>query len=181
MTWAAFWTVISTAAVSIGVQTVGITPETSPVASRGMLGLFAFTTLAASWILIAATKVMEGSETSGRQRRLVLAVCGGIVGLIAGTLNDVLQASLHTHPIISAGLVRRIGQFDLVNSTSTLGLDASLRSLTPNLAGFMTFFAVLFALRRWSNQSDSFRIKRFRWFSWLFTGVVAWSVTQLPS
>jgi hypothetical protein len=49
----------------------------------------------------------------------------------------------------------------------------------PTLAGYMTFFAALFALRRWWWQSDSFRHNRLRLRSWIWSGAVAFFVPAL--
>ena len=163
MAWATFWTVVFTSAVVPGLAILN--PNYAPLArDPGQLGLFAFTTLAGAWVLILGTKLMEGSRLRQQQRRLVLGLCGAGVGGLAWSLSKFLDIAIAGIPRKFSGLFQRVGDWPLIQNNAM------------TLAGFMVYFAILFAIRNWWNQTDSFRGKAFRWGSVLFTGVVAWAI-----
>lgn len=137
----------------------GTNLSVAPFTNSAQATVFALTTWAASWVLLLLCKLWEGKQVSPQGRRL----CLGLAGLAVGAFAWVVAES----QFVTLGEPTRRGIFDVVGAWSLRGEHNS-----PSLAGYMVFFGVFFALRRWWMQTDSFRAKRFRWTSWWFTWFV---------
>ena len=147
------------------VMTGGLTAVSSFLPSAAHIGLFGLTTLIASWTVLGCSKLFEGTKIDGGTRRTVLSLAGCLVGAGAFALDQTLMVDVVTvdRHYQAGGLVESLGSHRL--------LDASLQ---PTLAGYVVFFAGLFAVRRWWWHADSFRRKRFRVSSVLLTALLGW-------
>lgn len=120
---------------------------------------YGLTTLIGAWALLIGTKAWEGTgRESLSVRRLSLLLLGSGVGAAGWWLHQVLLVDLP--PLAAsqtAGLVDSIGSLELV------------RNQQPTLTGYMTFFGLLFGIRRWWWHTDGFRPKRLRVLSLLLT------------
>lgn len=155
---------ISLAAAALVTTAVHLATDLLPNAAD--VAFFGTVTLLAAWALIVPAKMWEGRTGDSIVRRLTLAGLGLGVGAVAAVLQQFLMLNdsqlLHVDGdgIFNHGTIGRIHM-----------LDAGL----PTMAGFMMFFGLLFLIRRWWWQADSFRKARFRISSslvTLFLGVV---------
>jgi len=171
MTKAALWTVV----VSLAVATVTpVLAGTSPDRVQSLwndpsqFGLFAFTTLIASWTLLLPTKLMfEGNDTPKSARRLIQTALGAGVGACAFWAHDLLLVDS-----MSAGNnALRPSMFQQIGFQSL-----ATPELTPTLAGYVVFFSLLFGLRRWWWRADSYRTKSFSIGSILLTTVLGFFI-----
>jgi len=82
----------------------------------GSVGLFAVTTLAASWTVLCLSKFWEGTESDPVLRRLTLAAAGVLIGLTASWLDSMLLVDFPESPRNrSIGFVRSIGSHRLLD------------------------------------------------------------------
>ena len=155
---------ISLAAATLVTTAVHLATDLLPKAAD--VAFFGTVTLLAAWALIVPAKMWEGRTGDSVVRRLILAGLGLGVGAVAAVLQQFLMLNdsqlLHVDGdgIFNHGTIGRINM-----------LDGGL----PTMAGFMMFFGLLFLIRRWWWQVDSFRKARFRISSslvTLFLGVV---------
>jgi hypothetical protein len=129
-------------------------------------GLFGLTTVLGSWAILVASKLLEGSGSDPRQRRLIQTALGAAVGACAFWLNQTLLIELgysNSFP----GIIQHVGKFDLLTDSP---------SIQPALPAYVLYFAALFGIRRWWWLADAFRPKRFRIGSVIFTGLMAFLV-----
>lgn len=136
---------------------------------------FGTVTLLAAWALIVPAKLWEGKVGDTTMRRLTLGAVGAAVGAVAWTLKEFLM--LTDHAILQAG-DGGIGHNVELGRISIATADG-----LPTAAGFMIFFGILFAARRWWWQIDSFRKSRFRISSALVTlllGTILTAVLPFP-
>ncbi len=162
LTYAAFCSLLFTAGFSLIVPTFFHTdlPSVSqPVFDMGRLGLFYFTTTLASWVLLVISKYSEGSAIEPRSRRFLQFLVGGLVGLGAFGLNQILLVEKFQY--WDTRMFESIGSHELMTGG---GL--------PTLAGFVVFFAMLFGMRRWWWHADGFRKKRLSVRTLLLTSTV---------
>ncbi|MCH7687869.1 MAG: protein kinase, partial [Planctomycetes bacterium] len=138
------------------------------LSDAGRIGLFALTTLFAAWGVLLTSKCMEGTSVLTSNRRLMQLFVGAAVGAAAFLTDGLLMVDFHSAEF--DGIVRRpmftsVGHFPLAAESQ------------PTLAGYMLFFAGLFALRRWWWHADAFRRYRFRLASVVLTVLAAglWS------
>lgn len=136
---------------------------------------FGTVTLMAAWSLIVPAKMWEGTAGDTLVRKLMQGGIGIGVGALAWTIQQFLMVNdtrlLHADGtgVISGGQVGRISMIDAGGF--------------PTMAGYMAFFGMLFLIRRWWWQADSFRKSRFRISSALVTlllGVVLTGVLPFP-
>jgi eukaryotic-like serine/threonine-protein kinase len=129
--------------------------------------LFGVTTILGSWGILLPARLWEGDGPETSSRRFVMTAIGGAIGASAWWLGQVLFVEL---PFICPfpGLFDHVFQFPLLTATRA-----------PTLAGYVTFFATLFGLRRWCWQADGFRHNRLRLRSWIWSGAVAFFVPAL--
>ena len=155
---------ISLAAAALVTTAVHLATDLLPNAAD--VAFFGTVTLLAAWALIVPAKMWEGRTGDSIVRRLIQASFGLGVGAVAAVLQQFLMLNdsqlLHVdgNGIFNHGTMGRIHM-----------LDGRL----PTMAGFMMFFGLLFLIRRWWWQADSFRKARFRISSslvTLFLGVV---------
>lgn len=155
---------ISLAAAALVTTAVHLATDLLPNAAD--VAFFGTVTLLAAWALIVPAKMWEGRTGDSVVRRLIQAGLGLGVGAVAAVLqqflmlNDSLLLHVDGDGIFNHGTIGRIHM-----------LDGGL----PTMAGFMMFFGLLFLIRRWWWQADSFRKARFRISSslvTLFLGVV---------
>jgi len=146
------------------VITAGVAFFAPFLADAGRIGLFALTTVLASWGALFASKLLEGTSASTMSRRLLLLLVGGVVGAAGFAADDLLLVDYNRmdfehnpHPSLQV-----VGMYDLKAASQ------------PTLAGYMLFFAGLFALRRWWWHADAFRRYRMRPTSIVLTVIVAW-------
>jgi len=149
--------------------TGGLALSTSLFADNSQIAQFGGTILVASWLLLAQSKLWEGSPVDGGMRGVSLIASGAAVGLVSWWLNHLLVVDIPTADSFSP-LFERIGPHDLVVS-GTKG--------QPALAGYITFFVCLFVLRKWWRQADSFRTKRLAIWSIVPTAAVGMALTAL--
>lgn len=123
------------------------------------LALFGMLTIVGSWTLLATGKFLEGGDHGWSHKRVVLLGAGLLVGLAAWFMTSNLFVTFETEADPNHG----VGAVLLTDAASQ-----------PTLAGFLVFFAGLFALRRWTWHADAFRDRRFRLRSVLLTTAIAW-------
>ncbi|MEZ6043765.1 MAG: serine/threonine-protein kinase [Planctomycetaceae bacterium] len=136
---------------------------------------FGLVTLLAAWTLIIPSKIWEGRTGDGIVRRMLLGGTGLAVGAFAWMLKEFLMLS-------DDGLLHS-GEVGQVYAGRVGGIHLITEGGLPTLAGFMAFFGLLFAIRRWWWQADSFRKARFRVSSALVTlvlGAILTSVLPFP-
>ena len=86
----------------------------------GSVGLFAVTTLAASWSVLCLSKFWEGTASDPVLRRLTLAAAGVLIGLTGSWLDSVLLVDFSgSSQNRSIGIVRSIGSHPLLNSAGS--------------------------------------------------------------
>ena len=140
------------------------------------VGLFAGTTLLASWSILAVGKLYEGSQIDGPVRRLGFLLIGAMVGAAAFGLDQTLMMNLptrHDAGEFGPSLFAAVGHHRLLDGQNQ-----------PTIAAYVVFFAGLFGLRRWWWHADSFRKTRFRVSTALLTLLVGFLMTtifQFPS
>jgi len=155
---------ISLAAAALVTTAVHMATDLLPNAAD--VAFFGTVTLLAAWALIVPAKLWEGRTGDAIVRRLILAGLGLGVGAIAAVLQQFLMLN-------DSQLLRVDG--DGIFNHGTIGRMQMLEGGLPTMAGFMMFFGLLFLIRRWWWQADSFRKARFRISSslvTLFLGVV---------
>jgi hypothetical protein len=169
MTLAVAWSIAATALLGTIVNSwppPGMGNE-NPLTESAAAMFFALTTILGSWAILLPSRFWEGQGPETSPQRFVMTALGASVGACAWWLGQALFVEL---PFQSAfpGLFNHAFQFPLLSATRT-----------PTLAGYVTFFAALFALRRWSWQADGFRPNRLRLRSWIWSGGVAFFVPAL--
>jgi len=137
-------------------QIGGVTPA--------LIGLFGGTALCGAWGLLGVNKLLEGRKIDLGMRRLITLLVGLVVGEAAWGLSEVLFVDLPE---------RGSAIFASVNSNPLAG------ELGPTWMGYMLFFGLLFGLRRWWWQADSYRPKRFRLMAVLLTMGLAWGLSAV--
>ena len=155
---------ISLAAAAL--VTIAVHMATDLLPNAAEVAFFGTVTLLAAWTLILPAKLWEGRTGDAIVRRLVLAGLGLGVGAVAAVLQQFLMLN-------NSQLLHVDG--DGIFNHGTIGRMQMLNGGLPTMAGFMMFFGLLFLIRRWWWQADSFRKARFRISSslvTLFLGVV---------
>jgi hypothetical protein len=138
------------------------------------VAFFGTVTLIAAWALIVPAKMWEGRKGDAILRRLIQGSLGLGVGAVAAILQQFLM--LNETPLLHT-------DGDGVFNGGTIGRIQMLENGLPTMAGFMVFFGLLFLIRRWWWQADSFRKSRFRISSslvTLFLGVVLSAIMPFP-
>jgi hypothetical protein len=168
MTLATFWGLALTGLVGLAASFWPVLGPTSVgLNDPGRATLFALGTILAAWAIQIPAKSREGSGQETSARRLIATSLGAAVGASLWWLSDVLWVE----PIFESafpGLFDRVFQFPLLSVNRT-----------PTLVGFVVFFASLFALQAWWWQADSYRPRRFRLRTFLWSGAVAFFVPAL--
>ena len=136
---------------------------------------FGAITMLAAWAVMIPSKLGEGRPSDSLLRRMTHGAIGLGVGLLAFNLQNYLL--LLQDPLFyssdAKGEYWRLGRIPLADGSGF-----------PTGPAFMMFFGVLFAVRRWWWQSDSFRRSRFRVSSTLMTllvGAVLSGILQFPA
>ncbi len=164
---------VSLAAVALVTAAIHLATEILPNAAD--VAFFASTILLASWALIIPAKLWEGRTGDPVIRRIVQGSLGLAVGGVAAIVQQFLMLS-------DTALLHASN--DGVFSDRPLGrLQIVTGSGSPTIAGFMAFFGLLFLVRRWWWQADSFRKSRFRISSALVTlilGLVIGAILPFP-
>jgi serine/threonine protein kinase len=167
MTMAVVWGLLATAAVSgLATKVPFLQTERDLLTAPGGMGIFGLTTIIGAWAVLFSSKLFEGTATSGRERRLILTALGAAVGALAFGLQQDLLTDLPIHSMFP-GIFKHVGEYSLTTNSSIN---------QPSLAGFVLYFAALFGIRRWWLLADSYRSKRFRVASVLFTGLIAFVI-----
>jgi len=148
------------------------------VVSPALLGLFALTAIAASWVLLGVGKLTEGRKLHNGSRRLAQLAGGLVVGVVAATAADHLMIADAPPAMEMQPEMFQMGE-DNALFVSIGEEPLTSNSGVPSLAGYLIFFAGLFALRRWWWHTDTFRSKRFRISSVLLTVLLAWLVSSI--
>jgi len=159
------------ASVCTALITLALAAFPSLLNTGAQFGLFAATTLLASWGILALSKLMEGTSIDTGTRRLFFCALGVLIGLATYHLDNALlfdQASRGSFTAdrpgrISDYMVKSIGPFSLVER----GYSEMM------LPAYLVFFGGLFAARRWWWLADSFRSRRFKLSSLLGTSLLA--------
>ena len=152
---------VSPAAVVLVTLAIFFTTNMLPSITHAVY--FAAVTMLASWGLIVSGKICEGRAGDAFLRRLLQGAVGLAVGLAAAGLQQYLMLSTDSF----------LRTPDAPTEPWVVGrVEVSDGSGFPTTAAFMLFFGLLFAIRRWWRQTDSFRRARFRVSSALFTLLV---------
>jgi hypothetical protein len=162
---------LSLALVSTALVTAAVHLATDLIPEAADIAFFGGVTLLASWTLIVPAKMWEGRPGDALYRRLIQSALGAGIGAVAFVLQQYLML-VDTRTMLAdrseGALGGQLGRIALLDPS---GL--------PTIAGFMTFFGVLFFARRWWWQADSFRKTRFRTSSALVTLLVGVILTAL--
>ena len=142
---------ISLAAAALVTTAVHLATDLLPTAAD--VAFFGTVTLLAAWALIVPAKLWEGRTGDVIVRRLIQAGLGLGVGAIAAILQQFLM--------LNDSLLLHVDGDGIFNH-GTIGRMQMLNGGLPTMAGFMMFFGLLFLIRRWWWQADSFRKARFR-------------------
>lgn len=167
-------TSLSVALAAAALVTTAVHLATDMLPNPADVAFFGTVTLISAWALIVPAKLWEGCTGDTFVRRLVQGSLGVGVGAVAAVLQRFLM--LNETPLLHA---EGKGFFNGGN----IGRIQMLESGLPTMAGFMMFFGLLFLVRRWWWQADSFRKSRFRISSslvTLFLGVVLSAVMPFP-
>ncbi len=167
---------LALASLCTALITVGLASFPSLMNSPEQIGLFAATTLLASWGILTLSKLMEGVEVDAGTRRIMFLGLGLLVGLSAFYLDNALLPGGTLGGMPSSFTTSGAGKFGdyMFHSFGPYQLIENLRfSGAPSLAGYLVFFGGLLALRRWWWHCDSFRPGRFRAMSLLGTSMLA--------
>ncbi|MSR57148.1 MAG: serine/threonine protein kinase [Planctomycetaceae bacterium] len=169
MALAVFWTVPATflAALAAKYWSVLGPGAVNTLADPASIGLFGLTTVLGSWAVLLPAKLREGGGAETTPRRLIATALGAAVGACAFWLDQSLMVEPRFNSVFP-GLFSSIGQFPLLGA-----------SRDPTLAGFVTFFAALFALLHWWWQADGFRSRRLKVSSALASGLMAFFIPAL--
>lgn len=166
---------ISTLAIMAGILFLTDGAVSSGFWSGADLAPFALMTsgtLLASWAVLIVAKVTEGRDFENSTRRILWMGVGVVVGsLIYLIQTDLLMSSLPAWRGMHLGLkplFTKIGPYSLI-----------LMNGQPSLIGFMLFFGLLFAFRRWWWHADSFRPRKFKVTSVLLSLFVAYVITGI--
>lgn len=149
-----------------GLVTTAVHLATDMLPNPADVAYFGIVTLIAAWALIVPAKMWEGRAGDTIIRRLIQGSLGLGVGAVAAVLHQFLMLN-------ESQLLHTDGEG--IFNGGTLGHIRMLNGGLPTMAGFMMFFGLLFLIRRWWWQADSFRKARFRISSslvTLFLGVV---------
>lgn len=142
----------------------------TPVLPSEADGLFfAIATLLVTWAVIIPSRLIEGTRIEPWYRRIILGGCGALAGLAVGRMARFLMLEESTM-LKSSGR----GYLERLSSLST-------ETNTPTVAGFVIFLALLFFVRRWWWQADSFRKQRLRIASSLATAIIAMLLARLTA
>ena len=167
-------TSLSVALAAAALVTAAVHLATDLLPNPADVAFFGTITLVAAWALIVPAKMWEGRTGDTFVRRLVQGSLGLGVGAVAAVLQQFLM--LNETPLLHA-------DGEGVFNGGNIGRIHILESGLPTMAGFMMFFGLLFLVRRWWWQADSFRKSRFRISSslvTLFLGVVLSAMMPFP-
>ena len=167
-------TSLSVALAAAALVTTAVHLATDMLPNPADVAFFGTVTLIAAWALIVPAKMWEGRKGDTILRRLIQGSLGLGVGAVAAVLQQFLM--LNETPLLHT-------DGDGVFDGGTIGRIQMLENGLPTMAGFMVFFGLLFLIRRWWWQADSFRKSRFRISSslvTLFLGVVLSAIMPFP-
>ena len=137
---------------------------------------FGTVTLIAAAGLIVPAKLWEGNASDNLLRRLIQGTIGIGVGAVAyGVQKFLMLGDMSLLHAEATGFFsgNELGRIRVINDQGS-----------PTMVGFMMFFGLLFAARRWWWQADSFRKSRFRISSTivsLFVGFVLTALMPFPN
>ncbi len=153
-------TSMSVALAAAALVTAAVYLATDMLPNPADVAFFGTVTLIAAWALIVPAKMWEGRKGDTIVRRLIQGFLGLAVGAVAAVLQQFLMLN-------ESQLLQIDG--DGVFEDGTIGRLQFIQNGLPTMAGFMMFFSLLFLIRRWWWQADSFRKARFRISSALVT------------
>jgi serine/threonine protein kinase len=159
-------TSMSVALAAAVLVTAAVYLATDMLPNPADVAFFGTVTLIAAWALIVPAKMWEGRNGDTFVRRLIQGCLGLAVGAVASVLQQFLMLN-------ESQLLQIDG--DGVFEGGSPGRLQLVQNGLPTMVGFMMFFCLLFLVRRWWWQADSFRKARFRISSalvTLFLGVV---------
>jgi hypothetical protein len=131
---------------------------------------FGTVTTMTAWAAMLPAKMWEGRSGHGTFRRLMTGLLGCLVGVAAFQLDRALLLDLNVNDY--SHISPQLG-----NLFETLGLSSSEGS---RLTGYVMFFGMLLLARRWWFHVDSYRPRRVRILSVLWTAVTAMLITTIP-
>jgi hypothetical protein len=137
----------------------------------GAFGFFAGTAVLATWVLSGISAWFEGTKLESVQRRGLLALGGGVIGLGAAALGGWLLTINDLSPLIHVrdqAMFENFGDHQLLNA-----------SRQPSLLGFVVFFAALAGSVRWWRQSSDLRAGRFRVAPVLWSTLIAFGLSYV--
>ncbi|QDU82877.1 Serine/threonine-protein kinase PrkC [Polystyrenella longa] len=124
------------------------------------------TTLLSVWTLLGVNKLTEGSKLSSIARRLLLVPGALLVGAAAYGLSNYLMVWPNfdfSHDVIDTAFTNQVGDVMLVASGR------------PTWDAYLLFFVGMFLVRGWWSVSDSYRKKKLRILSILWTGFLTFA------
>ncbi|RPI90354.1 MAG: serine/threonine protein kinase [Planctomycetaceae bacterium] len=161
MAGAVFWSLTLSALIGLVQGYVSDIPLASRIfVDWSHAALFTLTTIAGAWAVLVPAKLFE--PWKGRGNLFITAPLGGLVGVVAWYLREMLLVELPAESLFS-GIFTRIGRWPLVSAETG-----------STLAGFAVFFAVLFGLRRWWLQAAALRNHRLSVWGVAGTALFAW-------
>lgn len=166
---------MSVALLAVALVTTAVHLATDLLPDPVQVVYFGMVTLVASWVLIVPAKLWEGKASDGVSRRIVQGSLGLGVGAFAYMLKEFLL--LNDHSLLN------VGRGGLVRELQAGRISIATMDGLPTMAGFMVFFGLLFSVRRWWWQIDSFRKSRFRVSSAMVTlilGAVLTGILPFP-
>ena len=166
---------LSLTLAAVALVTTAVHFATNLLPGMADVAFFGSVTLIAAWALVIPAKMWEGRSGDVVVRRLIQGGIGVGVGALAFVIQQFLL--LNENPLLitngnGGAFDGHIGRISLLDGRNE-----------PTMAGFMVFFGLLFLIRRWWWQADSFRKSRFRISSALVTlllGVILTSMLPFP-
>ncbi len=166
---------LSLTLAAVALVTTAVHFATNLLPELADVAFFGSVTLIAAWALVIPAKMWEGRPGDALVRRLIQGGIGVGVGATAFVIQQFLM--LKENPLLitssnGGAFDGHIGRIILLDGRNE-----------PTMAGFMVFFGLLFLIRRWWWQADSFRKSRFRISSALVTlllGVILASMLPFP-
>ncbi|MEZ6044466.1 MAG: hypothetical protein R3C11_02565 [Planctomycetaceae bacterium] len=138
--------------------------ETSYMESLPVIFFLGSSTLLTTWAILIGTKITEGRELSGLWRRVLLLPAALLVGSATYGLSNYLMVSPNfkfSHDVIDTAMTNKVGDVMLVAAGH------------PTWDAYLLFFAGLFLVRGWWGVADSYRRKKLKISSILWSGLLS--------
>ncbi|MEO1997918.1 MAG: serine/threonine-protein kinase [Planctomycetaceae bacterium] len=158
---------LATASLMTAAITTGLYFITDFFADAPHVAFFGLSSLWGSWLVLSASKSMEGRSWESYSQRFTMLATGIALGAGVYGLGNLLMVNFDGNQTASS-LLQRVGRYPFLDETHQ-----------PTLASYMTFFGCLICFRRWWWHADSFRSRRFRFSSTLLTLALAYVLSTI--